>query len=139
LRKYAGLLEATVWDGKQDTRVSAGCWRGTVEARLARVLEEGREKGQFQFKGGGEADGGHNLCLTLALRCGHLHSRRHALYERGNICIEDYEASLKRDTALIRSHAGTPKEVNIFGYFYNFNTGTLTEVVTDKAEAVQQV
>jgi carbonic anhydrase len=31
------------------------------------------------------------------------------LYERGSICTEDYEASLKRDTALIRSHAGTPR------------------------------
>jgi carbonic anhydrase len=61
------------------------------------------------------------------------------LYERGSICIEDYEASLKRDTALIRSHAGTPKHVNIFGYFYNIDTGMLTEVVTDKAEAGQPV
>ena len=61
------------------------------------------------------------------------------LYERGSICIEDYEASLKRDTALIRSHAGTPKDVNIFGYFYNIDIGTLTEVVKDKAEAVQRV
>ena len=56
------------------------------------------------------------------------------LYERGSICIEDYEASLKRDTALIRSHAGTPRHVNIFGYFYNIDTGVLTEVVKDKAE-----
>jgi carbonic anhydrase len=61
------------------------------------------------------------------------------LYERGSICIEDYEASLKRDIALIRSHAGTPKHVNIFGYFYDIDTGMLTEVVTDKAEAVQPV
>ena len=60
------------------------------------------------------------------------------LYERGSICIEDYEASLKRDTGLIRSHAGTPKHVNIFGYFYNIDTGELTEVVTDKAEAVHR-
>jgi carbonic anhydrase len=59
------------------------------------------------------------------------------LYERGSICIEDYEASLKRDTALIRSHAGTPKHVNIFGYFYNIDTGVLTEVVRDKAAAVR--
>lgn len=61
------------------------------------------------------------------------------LYERGSICIEDYEASLKRDTALIRSHAGTPKHVNIFGYFYNIDTGALTEVVRDKAEAVPSI
>jgi len=58
------------------------------------------------------------------------------LYERGSICIEDYEASLKRDTALIRSHAGTPKHVNVFGYFYNIDTGALTEVVKDTAQII---
>jgi carbonic anhydrase len=61
-----------------------------------------------------------------------------ALYDRGSICIEDYEASLKRDTALIRSHPGTPKHANIFGYFYDIDTGALTEVVTDRAAALQQ-
>jgi len=61
------------------------------------------------------------------------------LYERGSICIEDYEASLKRDAALIRSHAGTPKHVNIFGYFYNIDTGVLSEVVKDKGEPVQPI
>jgi carbonic anhydrase len=55
------------------------------------------------------------------------------LYDRGSICIDDYEASLKYDTGLIRSHAGTPKHVNIFGYFYDIDSGALTEVVNDKA------
>src|SRR5690348_7583200 len=58
------------------------------------------------------------------------------LYDRGSICIEDYEASLKRDTKLIRSHAGTPKHVSIFGYFYDIDTGTLTEVVRDEAKTI---
>ena len=53
------------------------------------------------------------------------------VYDRSNICISDYEASLKHDTALVRSHAGTPKNVNVFGYFYDIDTGTLTEVVRD--------
>ena len=53
------------------------------------------------------------------------------LYPRSSICITDYEASLKHDTALIRSHAGTPRHVNIFGYFYDIDTRTLTEVVRD--------
>src|SRR3954463_3953398 len=60
------------------------------------------------------------------------------LYDRGSICIEDYEASLKRDTALIRSHLGTPRHATIFGYFYDIDTGALTEVVRDQAEAVQR-
>lgn len=59
-----------------------------------------------------------------------------ALYDRGSICIEDYETSLKRDAKLIRSHAGTPKHVNIFGYFYDIDTGALTEVVKDEAQTI---
>jgi carbonic anhydrase len=57
------------------------------------------------------------------------------LYDRGSICIEDYEVSLQRDTALIRAHAGTPRHVNIFGLFYDIDTGSLTEVVNDRAQA----
>ena len=57
------------------------------------------------------------------------------LYERGSICIEDYEASLKRDTALIRASAGTPRHVRIFGFFYDIDTGELTEVVRGEASA----
>jgi carbonic anhydrase len=59
------------------------------------------------------------------------------LYDRGSICIEDYEASLRRDTALIRAHPGTPKHVIIFGYFYDIDTGVLTEVVKDEVRAPQ--
>jgi len=59
------------------------------------------------------------------------------LYDRNSICIRDYEASLKHDTALIRAHAGTPKHAAIFGYFYDIDTGALTEVVRDGAAAVQ--
>ena len=53
------------------------------------------------------------------------------LYPRSSICITDYEASLKHDTALIREHAGTPRHVHIFGYFYDIDAKTLTEVVRD--------
>lgn len=60
------------------------------------------------------------------------------LYERGSSCIEDYEASLKQDTALIRVHVGTPKHVNIFDYFYTIDTGVLTEAVKDRAEVALQ-
>jgi len=87
----------------------------------------------------------HSYCGATSFTAGGIidaYEREHhldisELYDRGSICIEDYEASLKRDTALIRSHAGTPKHVNIFGYFYNIDTGTLTEVVTDIAKGVR--
>jgi len=63
------------------------------------------------------------------------HADISSLYDQDSICIADYESSLKRDTALVRSHAGTPKHVNIFGYFYYIDTGLLTDVVMDNAEA----
>jgi carbonic anhydrase len=58
------------------------------------------------------------------------------LYERGSICIDEFEASLKRDATLIRSHPGTPKHVNIFGFFFDVDTGALSEVVKDIARPV---
>jgi len=59
------------------------------------------------------------------------------LYERGSICIDEFEASLRRDAALIRSHPGTPKNVNIIGFFFDIDTGALTEVVRDSAKAIE--
>ena len=58
-----------------------------------------------------------------------------SLYDRGSICIEDYEVSLKRDVALIRAHAGTPKRANVFGFFYDIDTGALTEVVAHRGRS----
>ncbi len=69
LRKYAGLFEATLCEGKQDKACLCGMLGAELatlgssaaagirhfyrdnEARLARILEEGREKGAFHFKG----------------------------------------------------------------------------------------
>jgi len=56
-----------------------------------------------------------------------------ALYDRDSICITDYEASLRHDCALIRAHPGTPRHANVLGYFYDIDTGSLTEVVRDMA------
>src|SRR5262245_19844735 len=69
LRKYVGLFEATLCDGKQDKACLCGMLGAELstlgspsaagvrrfyrdnEARLVRVLEEGRERGLFHFKG----------------------------------------------------------------------------------------
>lgn len=69
LRKYAALFEATLCEGKKDKACLFGMLGAELstlgspsvagvrkfyrdnEARLARVLEEGREKGQFHSKG----------------------------------------------------------------------------------------
>src|SRR5215468_4662514 len=62
---------------------------------------------------------------------------QHLFGNRNSICIRDYEASLKHDTALIRAHPGTPGHAAIFGYFYDIDTGELTEVVRDEAKAFE--
>jgi len=59
------------------------------------------------------------------------------LYDRNSMCIRDYEASLKHDTALVRAHPGTPAHAAIFGYFYDIDTGQLTEVVRDEAKTLE--
>ena len=69
LRKYVGLFEATLREGKQDKACLCGMLGAELstlgspsaagvrrfyrdnEARLGRVLDEGRERGQFHFKG----------------------------------------------------------------------------------------
>jgi carbonic anhydrase len=66
------------------------------------------------------------------------HADISGLYDRGSICIDDYETSLQRDTALIRAHAGTPKHVNVLGLFYDIDTGWLTGVVNDRAPAARR-
>ena len=58
-----------------------------------------------------------------------------SLYDRNSICISDYESSLRHDLALIRSHAGTPPHASLFGYFFDIDTGALTEVVSDRRSA----
>lgn len=52
-------------------------------------------------------------------------------YDRGSISISDYESSLKYDVDLVRSSPGVPAHVDIYGFFYNIDTGELTEVVRD--------
>jgi carbonic anhydrase len=54
-----------------------------------------------------------------------------SVYDRGSISISDYEASLKYDVGLVRASPGVPRNVNVYGFFYNIDTGELTEVVRD--------
>jgi carbonic anhydrase len=54
-------------------------------------------------------------------------------YDRGSISISDLDASLKYDVALVRASPGVPRHVNVYGFFYNIDTGELIEVVRDMA------
>lgn len=52
-------------------------------------------------------------------------------FPREALCISDYEQSLREDAALIRKQPGTPRSANIFGFFFEIDSGTLTTVVSD--------
>lgn len=60
------------------------------------------------------------------------HSDISRAFPREALCIADYEQSLRSDVALIRGQPGTPRSASIFGYFYEIDSGELTEVVTDR-------
>jgi carbonic anhydrase len=61
------------------------------------------------------------------------HTDISSLYERDDICIEDYVASLQRDTRLVRESKGTPQHAHVYGYVYDIDTEKLTLVVDDPA------
>ena len=55
-----------------------------------------------------------------------------ALYPRDSICISDYTASLQHDVRLMRTSAGTPRRVSIYGYMFDIDTEMLSLVVEDE-------
>jgi carbonic anhydrase len=61
--------------------------------------------------------------------------REHAdistLFDHESVAITDFEKSLKYDVALLRRSPAVPKHVNLYGFFYEINSGKLIEVVKD--------
>jgi carbonic anhydrase len=53
------------------------------------------------------------------------------VYDHDSLTITNYEQSLKYDVALLRSSPGVPKHLKLYGFFYNIDTGELSEVVRD--------
>ena len=53
------------------------------------------------------------------------------LFDRDSLAIADFERSLKYDLELLRSSQAVPKHVKLYGFFYEINSGKLTEVVRD--------
>jgi TetR/AcrR family transcriptional regulator, transcriptional repressor for nem operon len=104
LRAYAGLFERTISEGKQDKACLCGMLGAELstlgspavagvrrfyrdnEARLAQVLEEGREKGMFHFKGEAKLVAGMIFSLleggALVARAEGGHKRLHAMSEQ---------------------------------------------------------
>ena len=53
------------------------------------------------------------------------------LFDHDSVAIPDFEKSLQYDLELLRSSPAVPKHVNLYGFFYEINSGKLTEVVQD--------
>ncbi len=65
----------------------------------------------------------------------HFHKHHHAdiasLVEPGSLAITDFEQSIKHDVRLLRNSPAVPRNVKLYGFFYEINSGKLTEVARD--------
>ena len=61
----------------------------------------------------------------------HHHADISTMFDRESVAIMDYEKSLRYDVALLRSSPAVPKNIKLYGFFFDINSGKLTEVVRD--------
>jgi len=81
----------------------------------------------------------HSFCGATAFVPGQLvaqfHDHHHAdiapLFDHDSLAITDFQQSIQHDVKLLRVSPAVPKHVKLFGFFYEINTGTLTEIVRD--------
>ena len=81
----------------------------------------------------------HSFCGATAFTpetlIGEFHDHHHAdiagLFDHDSLAIGHYEDSIRHDVKLLRASPAVPKNVKLYGLFYEMNSGTLTEVVRD--------
>ena len=61
----------------------------------------------------------------------HHHADISAIFDHDSLAITNYEESIKHDVKLLRSSPAVPKSIKLYGFFYEMNSGKLTEVVKD--------
>ncbi len=59
----------------------------------------------------------------------HHHTDISGLWDHKDMAIEDYEKTIKHDVDLLDRSPLVPKHLNLYGFFYEINSGQLTEVV----------
>jgi carbonic anhydrase len=67
----------------------------------------------------------------------HHHADISKLFDRESVAIMDFEKSLRYDVGLLRSSPAVPKNVKLYGFFFDINSGKLTEVVRDIPAGVE--
>lgn len=81
----------------------------------------------------------HSFCGATAFTpetlIGEFHDHHHAdiagLFDHDSLAIGHFEDSIRHDVKLLRASPAVPKNVKLYGFFYEINSGTLTEVVRD--------
>jgi carbonic anhydrase len=81
----------------------------------------------------------HSFCgtttLTPELLIEKFHDHHHAdistMFDHDSLAIMDFEKSLNYDIKLLRESPAVPKNVKLYGFFYEISTGKLIEVVRD--------
>ena len=81
----------------------------------------------------------HSFCgtttLTPELIVEEFHDHHHAdistLFDHDSLAIMDFEESLNYDIRLLRESPAVPKQIKLYGFFYEISSGKLTEVVRD--------
>jgi carbonic anhydrase len=65
----------------------------------------------------------------------HFHEHHHveiaSEFDRDSLAIINFEESIKHDLKLLRASPAVPKNVKLYGFFYEINSGALTEVARD--------
>jgi carbonic anhydrase len=61
----------------------------------------------------------------------HHHVDISTMFDRDSLAITHFEDSLKHDVDLLRASPAVPKNIALYGFFYEINSGELTEVVRD--------
>jgi len=81
----------------------------------------------------------HSFCgataLTPEVLIDRFHDHHHvdisAMFDHDSLSIPHFEESVKYDVKLLRSSPAVPKHIKLYGFFYEINTGNLTEIVRD--------
>jgi carbonic anhydrase len=53
------------------------------------------------------------------------------LFDHDSLSISNFEESIKYDVKLLRNSPAVPKHVKLYGFFYEMNSGKLTEIARD--------
>jgi carbonic anhydrase len=61
----------------------------------------------------------------------HHHADISKVLDRESLSIQNFEKSIEYDVELLRSSPAVPKQVKLYGFFYEINSGKLVEVIRD--------